>query len=255
MTVICEGKTERSYLKRANDEAGQESRFVIHLEPHRQPSKGFKPSDAVERAREVQRRIADGSMEDGQDREGEEGRDGQGGDAGAGTDRPEEHVWVVFDRDQNRDIPRAMGDANRHGINVAFSTPSFDLWLWLHFAPGQPALMSDDNEQIVRKLNGVENFGRYGRSSGGRDSDSRPKVLNDSQFRDLWSNRRRAVTLARKLVDGCSSGRCKASSKKGKSGHAENCDPLRRDTQTDFYLLLELLGVDDQPGAGSSRRS
>ncbi|MWA06153.1 hypothetical protein F8568_038550 [Actinomadura sp. LD22] len=61
MTVICEGKTERSYLKRANGEAGQESRFVIHLEPHSQPDKGFKPSDAVERAREVQRRIADDS--------------------------------------------------------------------------------------------------------------------------------------------------------------------------------------------------
>jgi hypothetical protein len=232
VTVVCEGKTERNYLERIHDEAGQDSRFVLHFDPHTQPGKGLKPSEAVDRAVDVQRRTTRSAQEYGE--EEEEDNDG-----------PAEYVWAVFDRDQHTDIDEAVRTARKHGVDVAFSTPSFDLWLLLHFAPGPPANVSSDNKLLVSKLNAVQRFERYGRSSGGRDS--KPKILNDAQLTALWANRGNAVRLARQLVDRCSSGRCRANGTKAKPGHDPTCDPLKRDTQTDFYRLLELL-MDDGRG-------
>lgn len=248
VTVVCEGKTERGYLERVNDEAGQESRFVMHFDPHSQPGKGFKPSEAVERAIDVRRRIVRSGEEDDEAGNEEEGKEPDG------ENKAKEHVWVVFDRDEHCDIDEAMRNAYANGIEVAFSTPSFDLWLLLHFAPGPPPRVSGDNKLLVRKLNAVPHFERYGKSSGGRASDSKPKVLNDAQLTALWEERGRAVRLARQLVGRCSSERCTASAKKAEPGHDPTCDPLKRDTQTDFYRLLELLDVDGQAGAGPGRR-
>lgn len=153
-------------------------------------------------------------------------------------------VWVVFDRDQNKDIRQAMRLADDHDIKVAFSTPSFDLWLWLHFAPGPPSQMSADNEQAVRRLNAIPLFEHYGKDGGGKHSDSKPKALNKNQFAALWERRENAVTLARELVDRCWDGTCGAGEKPAAPGHADGCDPVKRDTQTDFYRLIELLGVE-----------
>jgi len=242
VTVVCEGKTERNYLERVNDEAGQDGRFVLHFDPHAQPGKGFKPSEAVDRAVDVQRRTAR-----------DQGEDGVGVEEPDGGNRAKHHVWVVFDRDEHRDIDEAMRKAHKNGIEVAFSTPSFDLWLLLHFASGPPPHVSGDNKYLVRKLNAVPHFERYGKSSGGRSSDSKPKVLNDVQLTALWEGREHAVMLARKLVDRCSSRRCAAGEKKAERGHDPTCDPLKRDTQTDFYRLLELLCADDPKVAGRRR--
>lgn len=221
VTVVCEGKTEHGYLKQVNSELGQESRYVIQLDPGSQPDGGFKPSEVVERAVAARKRSAS---------------------------RKDPNVWAVFDRDDHHDIPEAERNARKNGINVAYSTPSFDLWLWLHFAPGKPPLMSRANRQLVDNLNSVPGFEHYGKSSGGRSSGSKPKVLNDRQLTTLWEKRGNAVGLARALVDGCSSSQCKARpDKRGEPGHAPNCALLRRNTQTDFYRLLELVGVADHP--------
>ena len=240
VTVVCEGKTERNYLERINDEVGQDGRFVLHFDPHTQPGKGFKPREAVDRAIDVQLRTAPSTPE--YEEEEDSAR------------RPEQYVWAVFDRDQHNDIDEAMRKARKHGVEVAFSTPSFDLWLLLHFASGPPAHVSSDNKLLVRKLNTVQHFERYGRSSGGKASDSKPKILNDAQLTALWTRRGNAVRLARQLVDRCSSGQCRASGQEAEQGHASTCDPLRRDTQTDFYRLLELLGVDGRDGVDRGRR-
>ena len=42
-------------------------------------------------------------------------------------------VWCVFDVDQHPDIPAAMTMANDNGIDLAISSPCFELWLILHF--------------------------------------------------------------------------------------------------------------------------
>lgn len=239
VTVVSEGKTERNYLERVHDEAGQDSRFVLHFDPQTQPGKGLKPSEVVNRAVDVQYRIT---------------RSAQEGDEEEGDGGPDQYVWAVFDRDQHNDIDEAMRTASKNGIEVAFSTPSFDLWLLLHFAPGLPANVSSENNQLVRKLNAVRHFERYGRSSGGKGSDSKPKTLNDAQLTALWAKRDNALRLARQLVDRCSRGLCRASSTKAEQGHHWSCDPLKRDTQTDFYRLLELLTDDGRGRAGRERR-
>jgi hypothetical protein len=240
VTVVCEGKTERNYLERIHDEAGQDSRFVLHFDPHTQPGKGFKPTEAVDRAIDVQHRTARSPQENEEEEED--------------NSQPEQYVWAVFDRDQHNDVDEAMRTAHRNGVEVAFSTPSFDLWLLLHFASGPPANVSSDNKLLVDKLNAVHRFEHYGKSSGGRASDSKPKILNDAQLTALWANRGNAVRLARQLVDRCTSGRCRANARKAEPGHDPTCHPLKRDTQTDFYRLLELLGVDDRDGADQGRR-
>lgn len=227
VTVVCEGMTERDYLEGIDAQESQTSSFVINLAPRSQPGGGFKPTPAVERAIEAKKSLA----------AGDRGR-----------------VWVVFDRDQNKDVHQAMRLAKDNKINVAFSTPSFDLWLWLHFAPGLPSEVSADNERVVRKLNSVPPFEHYGKASGGKNSDSKPKTLNKKQFAELWDQRESAVTLARRLVDRCWDGTCRAKEKPAEPGHAHNCDPMKRDTQTDFYRLMELLGVDGRP-AGRPRKN
>jgi hypothetical protein len=228
VTVVCEGKTERGYLERVNSELGQESRFVIQLEPGSQPAGGYKPTPAVDRAIDARKRHYR-------------------------TDK--DRVWVAFDRDQNHDVDSAIRKALANNIKVAYSTPSFDLWLWLHFAPGRPSLISDDNEHVVKKLNGVPKFEHYGKRSGGKSSDSKPKILNDAQLAELWAKREIAVRWARDLVDNCTSGRCKACEDAGEPGHVATCDPMKRDTQTDFYRLLEVVGVVDAPAKRSRKRS
>lgn len=52
-------------------------------------------------------------------------------------------VWVVFDRDDNRDFDEAISLAKKEGMNVAWSNESFELWLLLHFQTLQSALSRD----------------------------------------------------------------------------------------------------------------
>ena len=42
-------------------------------------------------------------------------------------------VWCVFDVDEHPDIPAAMTMASDNGIELAISSPCFELWLILHF--------------------------------------------------------------------------------------------------------------------------
>ncbi|MDD3225159.1 MAG: RloB family protein [Clostridium sp.] len=42
-------------------------------------------------------------------------------------------VWVVFDKDENKDFDKAISFAKSKGLNVAWSNACFELWLLLHF--------------------------------------------------------------------------------------------------------------------------
>lgn len=117
---------------------------------------------------------------------------------------------------------------------------------------GAPNL-STANEQILKKLNCVPEFARYGKDGGGRHSDSKSKLLNEKQLSELWERRDQAGRLARQLVARCTGERCQASDKASEEGHTDTCDPLKRDTQTDFYRLMELLEVDGGSGPSPGR--
>jgi hypothetical protein len=220
LRVVCEGFTERDYFGHLEDEYGEDLGFHIIRSPKKQPPEGLKPVPAVEWAVDEVKRLS-------------------------GSER--RNVWAVFDRDKHADIPAAIRRAKDNGIRVAFSTPSFDLWLWLHLAPGVPPGLGGDNKWVVDRLRTVAEFRNYAKKSGGRDSDDRPKHLNERQLAALH-DKRRAVELARRLVKTCPCGSCDPAGKAaGESGHAADCDVLRRDTSTDVYLILESLGIVQAP--------
>lgn len=199
--VAVEGEsTEPDYLAFLNHTFGSRHQFLIHpLYRHN----GMSPSRVVARALEQRSEIA------------------------PGDDRIQ--LWALFDRDQHQDIPRAMRDARDGGVRVAFSHPSFDLWLLLHFtdASGQQGGSSRLVHQKLRRCPGFETFDSHNdKSVTGR----RAQAL-DGKHAD-------AVTRAKRLVGNCPTGTCSAS-----SGHAARCDALRRDPSTDVWQLLVELGV------------
>jgi hypothetical protein len=59
-----------------------------------------------------------------------------------------EKVWAVFDVDDHPNMPDAVQMARDNEIELAISNPSFELWLFLHFADS-PGMKS---RQSVRAL-------------------------------------------------------------------------------------------------------
>ena len=47
--------------------------------------------------------------------------------------RPYREVWVLFDRDNNKDFDEAITLAKNNDIRVAWSNSCFEYWLLLHF--------------------------------------------------------------------------------------------------------------------------
>ncbi|QMU73068.1 RloB family protein [Streptacidiphilus sp. P02-A3a] len=42
-------------------------------------------------------------------------------------------VWVLFDRDDHKQIPTAFAEAKKAGVNIAYSHPCFEFWRLLHY--------------------------------------------------------------------------------------------------------------------------
>ena len=59
-------------------------------------------------------------------------------------------VWVVFDKDENKDFDEAITLAKKEGLNVAWSNECFELWILLHFQDLKAAIHRDD---YTTKLN------------------------------------------------------------------------------------------------------
>lgn len=53
-------------------------------------------------------------------------------------------VWVVFDKDDNKDFDEAITLAKSEGLNVAWSNECFELWLLLHFQDLKSAIGRND---------------------------------------------------------------------------------------------------------------
>jgi hypothetical protein len=218
--IVCEGQTERSYLHHLNHRYGVECNFQIQLTPRKvtegQQFNGYKPVPAVREAIRFKK-------------------------ATKGIKNTE--FWAVFDRDENEDVYEAFRLARQNGINVAFSHPHFELWLWLHFACGPPGRLGGDRTVIPAKLRRMKKF------------DDFEKLVEPHHFEELIMDGRqaKAVKLAQGLVAACPSGRCASAAEPGGSGHAPNCDILLRDPSTDVYRILETLGIistGSAPGGG-----
>lgn len=103
-------------------------------------------------------------------------------------DGPPHEIWAMFDRDQHPDVREAFARLRKHNataalndykeVGIAFSHPSFDLWLLLHF---QSLTTPQDgfSIQVHEKLRGYPAFERSSRGSacttdrGGRPQRSR----------------------------------------------------------------------------------
>ena len=120
-----------------------------------------------------------------------------------------DEVWVVFDRDQNRDFDKAIEMAHKQDVHVAYSNECFELWFVLHF--------------------------EYLTSANGRDHSKRLSTLLGKKYqktdlgiyRSIKNKEAVAIKHAKKL----------------EAMHAANgvVSPAKRDPSTTVYLLVERL--------------
>lgn len=67
-----------------------------------------------------------------------------------------QNVWIVFDKDDFSDFDIAIETAYKKGYFVAWSNPSFEYWIYLHFGYSDSSLHRDDWFRKVSDL-----FRRY----------------------------------------------------------------------------------------------
>jgi hypothetical protein len=105
---------------------------------------------------------------------------------------PDAEVWAVFDGDEHRVTAQqqarwreALDVADRAGVRLAISNPSFELWYLLHY---QTVSSSIHRDEAIRRLR-----------------DHRPDYEKaDALFLDLGEARRRSATdQAKALTDAC----------------------------------------------------
>ncbi|MFF0307535.1 RloB family protein [Streptosporangium sp. NPDC004379] len=230
--VACEGEsTEPDYLEYLNERFGDgddRKRRSFKIQPVFRKN-GMTPSGVVEAARKVAR---------------------------------EDEAWALFDRDQWDDIPQAIRVAAESKVEVAFSHPSFDLWLLLHFQPFAGA-QSGSSGLVVEKLRrakGADAFKDYDRRGDKNVRGARRDALNSKEGR--------AVKHARSLVGSCARGDCDPDGARfepvgrdagpwsprmwtARSGHAPDCPILHRDPSTDVWRLLVALGIGEREADAS----
>lgn len=61
-------------------------------------------------------------------------------------------VWIVFDKDDFSDFDEAIDLAEKNGYKVAWSNPSFEYWIYLHFQYSTSILCSDDWINRISKI-------------------------------------------------------------------------------------------------------
>jgi hypothetical protein len=185
--VVAEGEgTEYDYLGRLNIFYGEDLRFLIRMASQR---RGLSASQVVDEASQV-------------------------------AGEPGIKVWALFDHDGRPDIDQVCARARRHGIYVALSHPSFELWLLLHFRDFPPAAQSGQNRVIMEGLRAADHaFADY------RDGNKR---IDERRFEALRQGDgiRKAVERARRLA----------------SSYTFQT-PSNQDPSTGVHLLIERLGI------------
>jgi hypothetical protein len=224
--VEAEGEsTERDYCVALNNVFGSRAGFRI-ITPFK--TTGSKPLEVAERAIRAASEVEEQSEYNADI-----------------SEHPLHQVWAIFDRDEHPDVKSAYALLNSYNakaaakpgmvkVEIAFSNPSFDLWLLLHFQTVSSP-QHGSNAWIHEKLRGHPGFAGFARET------SRSKVLNEERAAQLMDPERiaAAVRNARSLLKECPMDGCSVT-----SGHADTCDPLRRDPSTDIWRFIESLGID-----------
>jgi hypothetical protein len=166
----------------------------------------------------------------------------------------EDEAWALFDRDEHHDIPQAIKQAALSKVELAFSHPSFDLWLLLHFQSFGGA-QSGKSKIVVEKLRQLKETAAF------KDYDKRnDKSIRGARCDALTGRETIAIARARSLVTSCEHGACDprhamteplnrnltpppSEEWAARSGHAADCAMLKRDPSTDVWRLLVSLGI------------
>lgn len=72
-----------------------------------------------------------------------------------------QNIWVVFDKDDFEDFDEAIKNGKNKGYKLAWSNPSFEYWLYIHFFYSDSAL---HRNEWNRKLNEI--FAQYNLGEG-----------------------------------------------------------------------------------------
>ena len=197
--VAVEGEaTEPEYLDYLNKEFGERHRFSI--KPLSQSNGGLKPREVVARVAEHLDDVKEFSAK----------------------------LWAMFDRDEHTGVPEAFKEAEEADIRVAFSNPSFDLWLLLHLSDfsGAQGGSSDIVHEKLKKHDAFRTFG------------PKDKRLASSRKDALRGREKDAADRARRLARDCTTNGCSA-----RGGHVGRCPRIARDPYTEVWELLVELGI------------
>lgn len=202
--AVAEGKvTEYDYLTLLQNEFGARCSFRIEM-PHKR-SDNMTPYRVAEHALAV----------------AEDDARGRGG--------PYQEVWAIFDRDEHPDVMKAINAVTKHPkIKIAFSHPSFDFWLLLHFCSFDVP-QNGHNDDVHTRLAACPGFAGFGPAD---------KKITKARAQELQTRIGTAVQNARRLEKQCASGRCTHSRR-----HAGPCGPLDQDPSSGMWHLLDSLGV------------
>ena len=119
--------------------------------------------------------------------------------------------WCVFDRDKHENIEEAFVTAKDNKINIAFSSPCFEIWLLLHF---QDKTAFIDRHKVIGELKA--HIPHYEKSM---------RIDGDSKLMNA-TNRNAAIQRAKSLEE----------------RHRNNNTPITdSNPYTDVYKLVEKL--------------
>ncbi|WP_280303351.1 RloB family protein [Nocardia abscessus] len=202
--AVAEGRvTEYDYLTVLQNAFAERCSFRIDMPPQSSRSDDMTPARVVEHALMV-------AKDDGQHGQYKE-------------------IWAIFDRDEHPDVMKAINAVRKHPkIKIAFSHPSFDFWLLLHFYSFNVP-QNGHNDDVLSRLATCPGFTGFGRGD---------KKITEVRAAELRLRIGAAVSNARALAKHCADGRCAHD-----RGNPQFCGPLEQDPSTGMWCLLESLGV------------
>lgn len=216
--TYVEGGTEHDYLSYLNSRFGGKFSFYLHINVDR--AKGMTPTRLLDAAEVKAHELVDEQPRSGRVR----------GDSQLGPYNTNLPIWIFFDRDDNTqdELIRVHNQAARCRVNVVFSHPCFELWLYLHLA-NSPGPQGGQRARLLDQLRRMHAAYLDYATSGGN------KRLGPERLAALAGQEHPAARRARDLVMQCNTGRCDHRSSK--------CHPVHRDPSTGVYLLLEALEI------------
>lgn len=100
--------------------------------------------------------------------------------------------WIVFDRDQVENFDRIISEAERRGINVGWSNPCFEIWMYAYY---------DSMPNILESWKCCDSFAKVYRRKTGVDYDKADKSLY--QRLNQTGDEEKALKLAERKYNQC----------------------------------------------------